>query len=408
MRFWFVLLLLECAFGAGAVQARALAPVPTVMVHSPPKGYSVVWNFGAPASFGAAGGGVVVDRNGNIFGTASGGAASADGAVFELQPAGNGYAPVVIHTFNGSDGMGTGFGSPLVDGNGNLWLTAPGGGASGNGTALELSPTAGGYAETALYSFMQAGGAQPYASLALDRGTFYVPVVGGGAYSKGAVVALSRPGLGARTVHSFAGSPDDGTAPVSNVVADADGTLYGTTAYGGSVDFDGGTVFRLTPSGHGFTESLLWSFGKGTDGAIGQAPPILDGAGNLYGTTQSGGTFGNGTVWRLSPGSGGYTETILYSFGAFADGRLPFSGLALVDGYLYGTTAGGGQNPYDASGTIFRISVTGSGYAILHNFSGGDGGGPSFGKWAVRGNSLYGTTNHGGAYGEGVVFRYVI
>jgi uncharacterized repeat protein (TIGR03803 family) len=155
-------------------------------------------------------------------------------------------------------------------------------------------------------------------------------------------------------LYSFANSPD-GAGPFAGLTLDSAGNLYGTTVTGGASGT--GTVFKLAPNGSaGYTESVLYSFGAGPDGANPYAGLILDSAGNLYGTTPMGGASGFGTVFQLAPnGSAGYTESVLYSFGAGPDGEAPYAGLILDSaGNLYGTTFGGGSS---GNGTVFKVTL---------------------------------------------------
>ncbi|HTZ98230.1 MAG TPA: choice-of-anchor tandem repeat GloVer-containing protein [Terriglobales bacterium] len=210
----------------------------------------------------------------------------------------------------------------------------------------------------------------------------------------------------------------DGAAPHGKLTFDAAGNLYGTTAGGGNnCQQTGGcgTVFELSPSSNGaWVESVLYSFGATSiDGATPMAAVILDKAGNLYGTTEQGGTYGLGTVFQLNPPSGqgeSWTETVLWSFGATGDGRSPLCDLTFDgSGRLYGTTAGGGTSN---GGTVFRL-VPGAGgqwsEEILYSFGPGTAGG--FGPEAAvsfdSSGNLYGTTVEGGSsgLGLGVVYR---
>jgi uncharacterized repeat protein (TIGR03803 family) len=146
-------------------------------------------------------------------------------------------------------------------------------------------------------------------------------------------------------IHSFTGG-SDGALPIAGLILDASGDLYGTTANGGADD--AGTVFKLTPTG---TETVLYPFTGGSDGAYPQAGLIADGSGNLYGTTNSGGESGNGTVFQLTPTG---AETVLYSFTGSGDGANPTAGLvADGSGNLYGTT-NSGAGTY---GTVFKLTL---------------------------------------------------
>jgi uncharacterized repeat protein (TIGR03803 family) len=136
-------------------------------------------------------------------------------------------------------------------------------------------------------------------------------------------------------LYNFQGGPSDGCSPRAGLIFDAAGALYGTTDSGGSSSFYG-TVFKLTPSGGTWSESVLYSFTGGGDGANPRAGLIFDPSGALYGTTVSGGSHGRGTVFKLAPSG---TESVLYSFQGGSDGAAPFAGLIFdASGALYGTT----------------------------------------------------------------------
>jgi uncharacterized repeat protein (TIGR03803 family) len=211
-------------------------------------------------------------------------------------------------------------------------------------------------------------------------------------------------------VHSFASAPvtglTDGRGPGTGPIRALDGNLYGTTYYGGQnirpgITSGGGTVYRITPGG---AASVLHSFGA--DGADGVAPGGLMQAsdGNLYGVTSAGGTYGFGTIFRLTLGG---TYTTLYSFGATAgDGRNPHATLVEgPDGKLYGATDSGGAHN---GGTLFRISRDGS-YFRLHSFSDDrrspGGSRPDGGLVVGEDGAFYGVTTLGGEYGAGTFYR---
>jgi uncharacterized repeat protein (TIGR03803 family) len=188
----------------------------------------------------------------------------------------------------------------------------------------------------------------------------------------------------------------DGAYPAGALLRDKAGDLYGTTEGGG--DYGYGTVFKLAPNG---TETVLHDFGNANDGDHPEAGLIEDSSGNLYGTTVNGGTYNSGTVFKLAPDG---TETVLYAFGAAGgDGGNPGSAL-LRDkrGNLYGTTAYGGAY---AGGTVFELASDGT-EKILHSFGEGNDGAHPYSK-LIKDSSgnFYGTTTHGGANDYGVVFK---
>ena len=243
---------------------------------------------------------------------------------------------------------------------GNLYGATYSGGTYGNGTVFELTPKAGGrWTEKILHSFSYGkGGYSPNPGLILDAvGNVYGTTIEGGSQKPATGTASElTPEAGGRwaekVLHSF-GADKGGGIPSAGMIFDGVGNLYGTTAFGGA--YDEGTVFELTPrAGGGWTEKLLHSFGKNTDGFMPLVSLALDAAGNLYGATNGGGTYGYGTVFELTPkAGGGWTEKVLHSFGNNADGSSP-SGVVLdTAGNLYGTTSTGGA--YNR-GTVFEIT----------------------------------------------------
>jgi uncharacterized repeat protein (TIGR03803 family) len=220
-----------------------------------------------------------------------------------------------------------------------------------------------------------------------------------------------------KVLHDFGNLPDD-AGPDAGLIFDSAGNLYGTTRGGGGSQFsaDSGTVFELTPGTNGtWTETVLYNFcslSACTDGAYPEAGLILDGAGNLYGTTQGGGSYSSGTVFRLAPGRNGtWSETVLHSFNS-GDGGWPFAGMIFDGaGNLYGTTYSGGSH---GDGTVFQLTPRPNGTwseTVLHSFDGEDGKYPTAGLIFDSAGNLYGTTTAGGnlsdcsGFGCGVVFR---
>jgi uncharacterized repeat protein (TIGR03803 family) len=204
--------------------------------------------------------------------------------------------------------------------------------------------------ETILHNFtIFPDGATPFSTLAIDSsGNLFGTTFQGGADNIGTVFEYSA--SGAYTVlHSFTADGSDGSGPYSGVTLDAEGNLYGTTSGGGT--FGLGTVYKMTPSGR---ETVLHSFAGASDGSASYSGVTFDGAGNLYGTTYKGGTANVGVVYRISPSG---LETILHSFTGGSDGASPYAGLAIDSaGNLYGTTFAGGQNN---EGLIFKMNPSG-------------------------------------------------
>jgi uncharacterized repeat protein (TIGR03803 family) len=367
-------------------------------------------------------GGLIMDGSGNLYGTALSGGPSKHGTVFVLEPTGSGsYTESILYTFTGGSDGGAPVGGMIRDSSGNLYGTTSSGGGSNVGTVFELVPNgSGGYTESILHDFTgSSDGANPVGRLLMDSGgNLYGTTEFGGSNNTGTVFKLS-PSAGGYTesiLYSFAGG-SDAANPVAGLAIDGTGNLYGTTAYGGSgggiSSPSYGTVFELASNGTGgYTESVLYRFTGGSDGANPFGALIMDSAGNLYGTTQYGGGSQNeGAVFKLAPnGSGEYTESVVYSFSGGSDGANPLATLILdTAGNMYGTTqAGGGSNN---SGTVFMLSPNGSGgYAesVLYSFTGGsDGSLPTAGLIMDSTGNIYGTAAYSGSdgLGYGTVFE---
>lgn len=256
-------------------------------------------------------------------------------------------------------------------------------------------------------------GSAPWAGLVRDAaGNLYGTTTLGGEYGYGMVFKVAKRGTSwiLYPLYNFPqpGQGGDGAEPNAPVIIGPDGSLYGTTTMGGN---NYGTVFKLTPTAHvcqtticPWNETILYRFSGGSDGANPYSPVVLDAAGNIYGTTQSGGSADQGTVFKLTRSGSGWTETVLYSFTGNPDGSQPESGLLLDGaGNLYGTTADGGAN---ASGTVFELVSSGGGWAenILYSFGAQDGYAPFGGLIFDRAGNIYGTTAYS-YVGNGTVFE---
>jgi uncharacterized repeat protein (TIGR03803 family) len=410
--------------------------------------------------------GVIADNAGDLFGTTElGGANGPDcsdwecGAVFELVPnlVTQKTAEKVIYSFctkECTDGSWPVAGLTR-DGSGNLYGTSDYGGrvncagflrqenVIGCGTAFVLKPNAAKtqWTQTVLYSFCSASscadGEYPVAGLVMDpSGSLYGSTPYGGrgdaAEGHGGTVFELTPNA-ARTawthkvLYSFCVQGGllctDGENP-SDLIIDASGRLYGTTAAGGAQGggIIGGTIFQLTPNAARttWTHKLLYSFCRQggatcTDGQNPEGGLIMDKAGNLYGTTAAGGLYGGGTIFELTPNATRTTWTfkVLYSFCAQV-GCSPSPGLVMDKaGNLYGTTSGGNV-PGETAGIVFELTPDAARTAwtlkVLYSFCprGGtctDGRLPNGGLFMDASGNLYGTTATGGAHDEGTVFE---
>ena len=410
---------------------------------------NVLYKFvGAPADGFAPRGGVVLDANGNVYGTTSEGgvviAQTADygsGSVFKLTPSGGTWTESSVFLFPHGDALTPSSGL-ISDSAGNLYGTTFYGGAFGYGTVFELSPAgAGKWTSTVLYNFgrlpNKADGNGPIGGLTLDQsGNLYGTTEFGGAYSEGTVFELSflNGKWKEKVLHSF--NFNEPYIPLGGVIFDSAGNLYGTTSAGGSfaggcLIYNGcGSVFELTPSGQGsWTLKVLYLFAGGTtDGWAPFAGLVFDTAGNLYGTTLAGAginincggsQLGCGTVFKLSPNGGTWTESIILQFDGL-DGFFPQAPLVFdKSGNLYGTAAlGGGRCFANNCGSVFQL-VPGNGTwteNVIYSFGGlnaGDGAQPLGPVVFDQAGNLFGTTSIGGnsacvsSGGCGVVFELI-
>lgn len=352
--------------------------------------------------------GLILDSQGNLYGTTTNGGNPFGGIVFELSPGvGGTWTKKILHDF-GSQTDGAVLESPLTfDSKGNLYGTTVDGGdtASGSGTVFELSPGSDGtWTEKVLYSFTGgADGAYPTAGVVLDSsGNIYGTTTNGGTSGWGTafeLVAGSGETWTEKVLHSFTGGNDGGYLSGSTLILDGVGNLYGVAYQGGVHDY--GVVFKLT-RGSSWSYKVIYAFPGGCGGSNPAGNLVLDRAGNLYGMASY-------IVFELSPNSSGtWTAKALHNFAGGSDGANPYGGLAFDKaGNLYGTTGDGGAH----RGTVFELIPSSGGTwteKILHRFSstGGDGVYPLLTTPAIDATGhVYGTTELGGASNNGVVFE---
>ena len=368
--------------------------------------YEVLYSFGGYA--GDADGpiaGLVVDKEGNLYGTTLFGGAYNLGAVFEATATGT---EKVLYSFcakrNCADGSSP-YAGLALDKKGNLYGTTYIGGAYNGGTVFEIT-TAG--TEKVLHSFgSQPDGNGPYAGLVIDEeGNLYGTTVFGGAYYYGTVFEITSDGA-EKVLYSFCSQPNcaDGFYPYAGLVFDKKGNLYGTT----SDKYDGyrsgyGTVFEITAAG---TENLVYSFGGRGDGTNPYAGLLVfDKRGRLYGTTPFGGAYSSGTVFEITlAGKKAATEKVVYSFGGRGDGTYPYGGVAIdKDGNLWGTTSMGDPNSPCCFGTVFEMTSGGTEEWSFGMGEFGYGSTPYAGMVFNKEGDLFGTTFGGG---DGTVFEVI-
>jgi len=281
---------------------------------------------------------------GSFYGTTVNGG-TGPGTIYKITKSGKKYVEQILLTFNTTDGAAPGAVTPVFDKQGNLYGTTTGGGSPGNGTVFKLTP---GGTETVLHNFNCGTG--------------------------------------------------DGCVPWAGVTLDKKGNLYGTTQIGGTYGY--GTIYEITAAG---TYKVLYNFMGGNDGLYPWNPFVFDKKGNLYGTTENGGSGGYGTVYKFNPKTG--QKTILHNFyGGVSDGASPYDGALVFDqeGNIYGTTASGGVV---GGGTIYKLAPDGT-FTILHSFTNQpDGDGPMGNVVFDKQGILYTTTSAGGATTNGAVIK---
>jgi uncharacterized repeat protein (TIGR03803 family) len=367
---------------------------------------------------GAVTTGMLLGRDGNLYGVTDAGGAYAKGSIFKITTAG---VESVLYSFTGDGGIaastdGAGPSSLIHGSDGRFYGTTYSGGAYNEGAVFTV--TAAGV-EKVIYSFSGNGGitgstdgAVPMNLMLSKDGSFYGTTGTGGAYGVGTVFRVTRAGVES-VLYSFAGGSKDGSDPMGGLTQDHDGNFYGTTVSGGA--YGAGTVFKVNRAG---AEAILHSFTGGasgitgsTDGAIPTAGLIYGDDRNFYGETFFGGEYGQGMVFRITESG---VETVVHSFSGGAlfvvsnDGSNPDGGLIEgSDGNLYGTTRYGSTTA--SGGTIFKITKTGA-ETVLYSFilvREGDARGavPELGVIEGSDGTIYGTTGVGGAYDEGVVFK---
>jgi len=373
--------------------------------------YTVLHVFSGHGDGGNPFAGVTLDRQGRIYGMTPYGGSYQDGVVFRLVREGEAWVLSPIYSFGSQEHDGTTpFDRVILGPDGVLYGTTSYGGAQGYGTVFSLRPPATAcktvlcpWLETVLYSFTGgADGANPdYGDLVFDQsGNLYGTTVYGGSSNLGVVFKLTRSGSAwtESVLWNFARG-DDGSYPISGVIFDPAGNLYGTTTDGGSDSL--GTVYELSPTQSGWNETTLYSF-TGADNGSGAGGLIMDAHGDLFGIT---GFFGTGAAFELTPQNGNWSFTRLQTFSG--GGYPPTLGAPTLDaqGNLYGPLPGGG----DGFGEIFKLSPSGNQwtYSPFYQFDTCNDGNGCFPIGAVTfdaNRNMYGTAEEGGG-GAGIVFE---
>jgi uncharacterized repeat protein (TIGR03803 family) len=401
--------------------------------------YSVVYNFTGGTDGATPYAGLTIDAAGNIYGTTLyGGSASGEGygVVFQLKPNRNGFTFNSIYRFTGGADGAAPVAKVILGPNGSLYGTAHAGGKldcgvpgfdfPGCGVVFKLAPQPNQtWTQSVLYTFTGAGdGANPWGNVILDQaGNLYGTAEFGGDTSCvltstgcGTVFKLTPSGNSwtQSVLYTFTNGAD-GSRPYANLTFDASGNLYGTNFLGAGAGCNGvfqnpgcGTVFKLTPSGSGWTESTVYPFTGGSDGGWSQTGVLVDTAGNLYTATSSFGSGNAGTVVELSPSNGSWAFNLLASFSGARTSTQggPRENLVMDQaGNIYGTTTSAGAYGY---GSVFKMTRSGNTwiYTSLYDFRGDNNGfNPISNIVFDASGNLYGTTQYGGSAGKGVVWK---
>ncbi|HVI09245.1 MAG TPA: choice-of-anchor tandem repeat GloVer-containing protein [Candidatus Binatia bacterium] len=359
---------------------------------------------------------LVVDAAGNIYGTSVQGGDFSSGTVWELSPSANGWTHTVLYSFHGGRDGSEPYKGVTLDAQGNLYGTTVAGGSGacdgGCGVVYKISNEGGLWVETVIHSFTGGlDGSGPGTGVTFDpRGNLYGMTPTGGAFGLGTIYEL-QPQTGGwkfRLIHAFTGGDDGASASAGRLTLDGKGNLYGVTTVGGANG--DGVVFEVTRGDTGWTLIPLYAFQDQPDGALPYGGVIFDKAGNLYGATYYAGVGDVGAVYELSPSSGGWTETVLYSFAGGTDGSSPISTLAADKaGNLYGTTSAGGAPC--GCGVIFKMTRKGASdwtESVVYRFPGAPGLSVAYnGMAAAADGSFYGATVSGGPANDGAIYRFV-
>jgi uncharacterized repeat protein (TIGR03803 family) len=337
-----------------------------------------------------------------LYGTASAGGASGFGTVFKVNTDGSGFATLYTFT-DGSDG-GTPMGSLIVSNN-TLYGTASAGGASGFGAVFKVGTTGTGF--TTVYTFTDlADGANPMGSLILSSGTLYGTAFNGGfdevGFGFGTVFSVTTAGANFNTIFAFEDGAD-GANPAGGLVLSGS-TLYGTTSMGGQGEnySEAGAVFQVNTNGSNF--NTLHDFGYDlNDGANPYSTLAISGT-TLYGTTTTDGTNGTGTVFAIGVTTSGSSFRLIHAFGPLvagtnSDGALPYAGVSISSGTLYGAAAQGGTG---ATGALYSVKAAGGSFTNFHSFSSVSSADfPRGTAMILSGTTFYGTTEGDAGVNDG-------
>jgi len=358
---------------------------------------------------------LVMDTAGNIYGTTVTGGDFGSGTVFQLSPSGSGWTHTVLYSFTGGKDGSEPYKGVTLDPQGNLYGTSVSGGAGscvegGCGVVFKLTNSGGTWTQSVIHYF--TGGSDGYgpgSGLTFDpHGNLYGMTPTGGTYGLGVVFQLKPQTNGSwklNVIHTFTGGADGATGSAGRLILDHAGNLYGVATVGGANGK--GVAFQLTRTQTGWTLLPLYAFKDQPDGAFPYGGLIFDKSGNLFGTTYYAGVNDVGTVYKLTHANGSWTETVLYSFKRGSDGRRPISALVSdAAGNLYGTASDGGTG----YGAIFKLAPGSNGKwteSVAYPFPGAPGASLAYnGMVPDSAGNFYGATVHGGPADDGTIYEF--
>jgi uncharacterized repeat protein (TIGR03803 family) len=358
--------------------------------------FNVLHTFTGGATDGIGPNGSLILSGSTLYGMTNSGGTAGSGTVFKINTNGTGFS--LLHSFAGGTTDGSNPYDSLTLSGSTLYGMTQTGGTANSGTIFKIGTDGTGFG--LLQSFTGTGGAAPgstpHGSLIIDGSTLYGMTSAGGSSNKGTVFQVGTNGSGYSVVHTFTGGTTDGSGPNGSLIQSGT-TLYGMTSAGGNFSNDG-TVFKVETSGSGF--GLLYTFTGSlspTDGRTPQGSLLLSGT-TLYGMTNRGNIFDEGTVFKIGTNGTGYNR--LKSFTTSSDGMFPNGSLIQSGSSLYGMTTG---NFGCCLGTVFKMATDGTTYNVIHTFDLASGGGYGpFGSLIQSGSTFYGMTR--GGTGSGTIF----
>lgn len=350
-------------------------------LHKAPLNFNKLYDAGViSADNGTSPVGNVLSYNGKLYGMTQGGGANDEGTIFSLDPSGNTFT--VLHDFTTSYGDNLNPSDSLIEAGGIFYGMTEKGGANDSGTIFSFDPS--GNTFTVLYSFSAATGDKPFGTLIDVGGILYGTAEFDGAGDSGVIFGYNLSTNTYSDLHDF-NQNVEGANP-GGALIDVGGLLYGTTQTGGV--HGGGTLFTFDPSNNTFAD--IHDFNSGTDGSKPGAY-LLDAGGIVYGTAAFEGTHNGGTIFSYNTSN--TTFTTIFNFDPATDGSDPEGGLTYISGVLYGTTKNDGAN--GSGGTVYSYAISGDTFTDLHDFDNNDpnnAGNPQGGVVNV-GGTLYGLTS---------------